>query len=243
MCPRTRVKQAIGTNGKKGKAVVGVREKGKARRKRQIIQAAKHLLATGGIDALSTRRLAEEAELSVHTLYALVGSKEQILEAVMADNHERVLEDLLKIDEHHAIEKLFAIVESTYAIIAEDSAAQKPIMRMLMTRYYEGNLNPIPWWQMAQEKGWIESAIAEATVQGQLRGMFPPAQIADMLMKIYLSNLRDYLFDQTTLANFRNATHFEFWFCLSGLAVETQRDAFLAKAMDAASLLQQTAPE
>ena len=57
---------------------VSIREKGKARRKQQIIQAAKRLLAAGGIDALSTRKLAEEAELSVHTLYALVGSKNKI---------------------------------------------------------------------------------------------------------------------------------------------------------------------
>lgn len=216
---------------------MSVREKGKARRKRQIIQAAKHLLATGGIDALSTRRLAEEAELSVHTLYALVGSKDQILEAVMADNHERVLDDLMKIDEHHAIEKLFAIIESTYAIIAEDSAAQKPIMRMLMTRYYEGNLNPNPWWLMAQEKGWIEGAIAEATAQKQLNGSFPATIIADMLMKIYLSNLRDYLFDQATLDDFRDATRFEFWFCLSNIATKTQREGFLQKASEAAALV------
>lgn len=217
--------------------MASVREKGKARRKQQIIQAAKHLLAKGGIDALSTRRLAEEAELSVHTLYALVGSKEQILEAVMADNHERVLEDLLKIDKHHAIEKLFAMVESTYAIIAEDSAAQKPIMRMLMTRYYEGNLNPVPWWQMAQEKGWIESALVEATAQKQLVALFPAASIADILMKIYLSNLRDYLFDQTSLDTFRHATHFEFWFCLANIAAPSVRDAFLKNATEAAERL------
>lgn len=214
--------------------MAGVREKGKARRKRQIIQAAKHLLATGGIDALSTRRLADEAELSVHTLYALVGSKDQILEAVMADNHERVLDDLMKIDEHHAIDKLFAIINSTYAIIAEDSAAQKPIMRMLMTRYYEGNLNPNPWWLMAQEKGWIESAIAEASAARQLNSVFPASVIADMLMKIYLSNLRDYLFDQATLDDFRNSTRFEFWFCLSNIATRAHRDAFLEKASEAA---------
>lgn len=217
--------------------MVGIREKGKARRKGQIIEAAKRLLSTGGIDALSTRRLAEEAELSVHTLYALVGSKDQILEAVMADNHERVLEDLVRIDSQQAVEKLFAIIDSTYRIIADDSAAQKPIMRMLMTRYYEGNLNPNPWWLMAQEKGWIESAIAEATAQKQLSTVFPGTLIADMLMKIYLSNLRDYLFDQATLDDFRNGTRFEFWFCLSNIATKPHRESFLEKALEAAQLV------
>jgi len=122
--------------------VAGLREKGKARRKEQIIEAAKRLLASGGLEALSLRRLADEAELSVRTLYSLVGSKEQVLEAVMQQNHDRVLADLLDTDEKHPVEKLIAFVDSTYRIIAEDAAAQKPLMRVLMTFYYEGRLSP-----------------------------------------------------------------------------------------------------
>lgn len=217
--------------------MTGIREKGKARRKQQIIHAAKRLLAAGGIEALSTRRLAEEAELSVHTLYALVGSKDLILDAVMADNHERVLEDLLKVNEQQAIEKVFAIVESTYRIIAEDSAAQKPVMRLLMTRLYEGKLNPNPWWLLAQEKGWMESAVAEAVDHGLLRPGFPARLIGDMLMKIYLANLREYLFDQRDLTTCRDTTIFEFWLCLANLAVDAHRESYLAKADAAARSL------
>jgi AcrR family transcriptional regulator len=205
--------------------MTGIREKGKARRKEQIIQAAKRLLATGGIDALSTRKLAEEAELSVHTLYALVGSKDQILDAVMEDNHNRVLATILEINEQHPIEKIFAIVDSTYQIISEDSAAQKPLMRVLMTLFYEGSLNPNPWWLLAQEKGWLESAIAEAIKQKLLRRDFPAALVADMLMKIYLANLREYLFDKVSLEAYRNTTTFEFWFCLSNIATSRPKSS------------------
>jgi AcrR family transcriptional regulator len=217
--------------------MTGIREKGKARRKEQIIQAAKRLLAAGGIDALSTRKLAEEAELSVHTLYALVGSRDQILDAVMEDNHNRVLTAILEINEQHPIEKIFAIVDSTYQIISEDSAAQKPLMRVLMTLFYEGTLNPNPWWLLAQEKGWMESAVAEAIKQKLLRKDFAAAQIADMLMKIYLANLREYLFDKVTLDAYRNTTLFEFWFCLSNIATDELRKKYLKRAKDAAALL------
>lgn len=217
--------------------MTGIREKGKARRKEQIIQAAKRLLATGGIEALSTRKLAEEAELSVHTLYALVGSKDQILDAVMEDNHNRVLAAILEINEQHPIEQIFAIVDSTYQIIAEDSAAQKPLMRVLMTLFYEGNLNPNPWWLLAQEKGWMESAVTEAMKQKLLRRDFPAPRIADMLMKIYLANLREYLFDKVSLQAYRDTTAFEFWFCLSNIATDEFRRRYLKKAKDAAALL------
>jgi len=217
--------------------VTGIREKGKARRKQQIIQAAKRLLAAGGIEALSTRKLAEAAELSVHTLYALVGSKDKILEAVMADNHNRVLSDILAINAQHPIEQIFAFVESTYRIIAEDSAAQKPLMRVLMTLFDEGALGCEPWWMIDQEKDWMESAVAAAIDQGLLAPDFPASVIADMLMKIYLTNLRDYLFGRAGLEAYRDRATFEMWFCLSSIAADRTRADYAARAREAAARL------
>jgi AcrR family transcriptional regulator len=217
--------------------VTGVREKGKARRKQQIILAAKRLLAAGGIEALSTRKLAEEAELSVHTLYALVGSKNEILEAVMEDNHNRVLSDILAINARHPIEQIFAFVESTYLIIAEDSAAQKPLMRVLMRLFDEGTLGSKPWWMMAQEKGWMVSAVAEAIGLGLLRPDFPAPVVADMLMKSYLTNLRDYLFGRASLEAYRDHATFELWFCLSAIAADGTRTDYAARAREAAARL------
>jgi len=219
------------------RAMTGVREKGKARRKDRIIQAAKGLLASGGIDALSTRKLAQAAQLSVHTLYTLVGSKEQILGAVMEDNHKRVLANILDIDEQHPVEKIFAIVETTYKIISEDCAAQKALMRVLMTLYYEGGLNPNPRWLLAQEKGWMDAAVAEAAEQKILRAEYPATVIGGMLMKIYLANLRDFLFDKCDLDTFRKTTLFEFWLTLSNLATDPVREKYLKNAKAAARKL------
>lgn len=218
-------------------AAPGVREKGKARRKQQILQAAKRLLAEGGIEALSTRKLAEAAELSVHTLYALVGSKNAILEAVMADNHNRVLADILEVDEQNPIDRIFAIVDSTYRIILEDSITQRPLMRVLMTLFYEGGLNPNPWWMLAQEKGWMTSAVAEAMRLKLLRPDYPAPAVADMLMKLYLANLREYLYDKVSLEAYRVSTNFEFWFCLSNLATDRFRGEYGAHARKAAEAL------
>ena len=217
--------------------MAGLREKGKARRKEQIIQAAKQLLASGGLAALSLRRVAQEAELSVRTLYSLVGSKEQVLAAVMQQNHDRVLADLLDIDEKNPVEKLIAFVDSTYRIIAEDAAAQKPLMRVLMTFYYEGRLSAHPWWLLSTEKGWMDRAVAEAVSRGMLGERVPPILIGDLLMKIYLSNLRDYLFDRCELDDFRDRTVFEFWFTISNVANSRLRSRYLASALACARRL------
>jgi AcrR family transcriptional regulator len=229
-----------GHRGRDGQAhrVTSLREKGKARRKQQIIQAAKRLLAAGGIDGLSTRKLAEEAELSVHTLYALVGSKDKILEAVMQDNHNRVLGDIIAINARNPIEQIFAFVDSTYGIIAEDEAAQKPLMRVLMTLFDQGALGSDPWWMMAQEKGWMLGAVAEAIDRELLAPDFPAPVIADMLMKIYLTNLRDFLFDRCGLEAYRDRATFELWFCLSNIAADRTRADYAAQARAAAARLQ-----
>ena len=145
---------------------------------------------------------------------------------------------LLAVEETiRAIEQIFAILDSTYQIIAEDSAAQKPLMRVLMTLFDEGKLNPVPWWMMAQEKDWMKQAIAEATRLGLLKPDFPSAAIADMLMRIYLANLRDYLFDKTSLDAFRDSATFEFWFCLSNIAADGARADYAARASRAAASL------
>jgi len=58
-----------------------------------------------------------------------------------------------------------------------------------------------------------------------------------MLMKIYLVNLRDYLFDKAGLDAFRDSTTFELWFCLSNIAAGPTRADYAARARAAAARL------
>ena len=51
-------------------------------RRRRILEAARNLIATGGMQALSMRKLAAESGLAVTTLYNLYGSRDEILFAL-----------------------------------------------------------------------------------------------------------------------------------------------------------------
>ncbi|MDE0890535.1 MAG: helix-turn-helix domain containing protein, partial [Phycisphaerales bacterium] len=57
----------------------GLRERNIELRRQKILKAARGLLSRGGLGALSMRKLAEEASLSVNTLYNLWGTREEIL--------------------------------------------------------------------------------------------------------------------------------------------------------------------
>ena len=81
---------------------MSLREKGKARRKQQILDAVVTLLQAEGFSALSTSRIAEEAEVSVATLYNLMGSIDNILDVM--------------------VEQLFVEFKSAYTHITRDLA-------------------------------------------------------------------------------------------------------------------------
>jgi AcrR family transcriptional regulator len=68
----------------------GLREKGKNRRRHEILQAARALIMSEGIEGVSMRRIAEWANLSPGTLYNLYGSKEEILYALLNESLDRV---------------------------------------------------------------------------------------------------------------------------------------------------------
>ena len=80
------------------------REENRAERRDRVLNAARKLIAEGGIEALTMRRLAQDAELAVNTLYSLFGgSREDILKAIIEDGiqdldrilHEKTIDDPL----------------------------------------------------------------------------------------------------------------------------------------------------
>ena len=62
---------------------MSLREVGKTRRRKRILEAARQCIQDGGAQNLSLKGIAEAAEVSVATLYNLFGSKEGIMVALL----------------------------------------------------------------------------------------------------------------------------------------------------------------
>ncbi|MEM7412019.1 MAG: helix-turn-helix domain-containing protein [Myxococcota bacterium] len=60
-------------------------------RRQRILEAARRLIAAGGVEALTMRKLAAEADLSVTTLYNLYGVRAEILHALVDDAVDRIV--------------------------------------------------------------------------------------------------------------------------------------------------------
>ena len=60
-----------------------LRSANKRRRRQQILQGAHTLISRDGVRALTMRSLAEESSVSVPTIYALVGGRDDVIAALM----------------------------------------------------------------------------------------------------------------------------------------------------------------
>jgi AcrR family transcriptional regulator len=70
---------------------VTLREQKMAERRERILVAAREIIAEDGLEALTTRALASRAQVTVPTVYNLVGAKDAVLFAAVEDQTRRFL--------------------------------------------------------------------------------------------------------------------------------------------------------
>jgi AcrR family transcriptional regulator len=78
--------------------VQSLRDLHKDERRAQILRAARDLVADGGLDALTMRAVAQRARLSVPTVYNLVGSRADVVAALLDAGGDQL--DALLVDSH-----------------------------------------------------------------------------------------------------------------------------------------------
>jgi len=71
---------------------VSKRETSKAKRKQRILFEARAIIAADGFEAFKLRDLAERSDLTVPTIYNLIGGKDDILKLIIGDMVEKLLE-------------------------------------------------------------------------------------------------------------------------------------------------------
>ena len=135
-----------------------LRERNVAVRRQQILKAARVLLSRGGIGALSMRKLAEEAELSVNTLYNLWGTREEILRALTLDARDRMEASLpLETSPEDPIAYCRTLVQATI----REMCRQHEFFRPMILAWLEGEIagEPSPIEPMEQEVGMLSQII------------------------------------------------------------------------------------
>jgi AcrR family transcriptional regulator len=82
----------------------------RARSSRRILDAARWLVELDGIDGLSMRRLAHEADVSVRTIYNLFGDKQGLIEALVRDSFDAMDAAVGGLDADDPIDRIWQAV-------------------------------------------------------------------------------------------------------------------------------------
>ncbi len=155
----------------------GRRERNVEARRQQILQAARVLLSRGGLGALSMRKLAEEASLSVNTLYNLWGTREEILKALTLDARDRMEASLPKnASPDDPLDYCRSLVQHN----VRGMCRQSELFRPMILAWLEGEIagHPAPVEHMAHSIGILSQVIRMARKRGFLDTALKSEQVA-----------------------------------------------------------------
>ena len=142
-------------------------------RRQRILAAARTLIAAGGTDALSMRKLAKQAGLSVTTLYNLFGARDEILQALVVDAIDQmqpILEREAPLDD--PLERCRAVITVSIRHIVERQAIFRPVLIAAHQGLAYGGFEAGKISQLAARMQAV--AIEAAVEQGLLRDLLDP---------------------------------------------------------------------
>lgn len=160
------------------------RDHEKQKRRDKILAAAKGALRDGGATGLTMRELATRAGVSVMTPYNLIGSKHDILMALLHQNTSRLEEEYSAQKERPAEERAYWIIEATTNRLREDSYYMQSIVTLLITGAIGKELERTSWpwvglWKEAASVTFYSASCDEAvnfdTFFSHLNGCFNEA--------------------------------------------------------------------
>lgn len=206
-----------------------LREFNMAKRRSRILHEARRLITGGGFDTFNLRALASAAEVTVPTIYNLVGNKEAIVTAlfldVVAEIDKRV--GLHRNDE--PLEMAVAAVTESTGMFEEDEdyyrAAFIAVEHLDQSGPHHHTVSQIYAWG---ECLFIDGLNACAEI-GLVRGRIPPAVLGQQILRSYRTSCRAWAFGQMSIQEFRAAALTDVYICLAADAVETFHATLIKK--------------
>ena len=206
-----------------------LREFNMAKRRSRILHEARRLITGGGFDTFNLRALASAAEVTVPTIYNLIGNKEAIVTAlfldVIAEIDKRV--GLHRNDE--PLEMAVAAVTESTGMFEEDEdyyrAAFIAVEHLDQCGPHHHTVSQIYAWG---ECLFIDGLNACAEI-GLVRGRIPPAVLGQQILRSYRTSCRAWAFGQMSIQEFRAAALTDVYICLAADAVETFHATLIKK--------------
>jgi AcrR family transcriptional regulator len=204
---------------------MSLREQGKERRRRRILDAAARLVEADGLDGLTMRRLSDAAGVSYATVYNLIGAKEDVLVAVLRAGLEDLAGELAAVESCNPLERAEALVKG----IVEHFVARPALYRPLVQAVHEPAAGarglPIRRRTIAR----YEASIREAIGQGLLRDDLDPHVLARHVTLAVNGAIRRWAVGEMGAAGFRAEADYALRVTLLSVATRSIRKKLVAE--------------
>ncbi len=164
-----------------------LRTANKRRRRQQILLAAHDLIARDGVQALTMRSLAEHSSVSVPTVYALVGGRDEVIAALMETAVQRFDTGMAALTTR-GLFRATAIVE----LFADILDHERDLLRALLASgaLVAAGSEP-PLFHRRQVE--LERAFREAVEDGELRADVDPVFAATTAVRLGMGVIFDWV--------------------------------------------------
>ena len=202
-------------------ATHSVREQNMQKRRERILAEARNLLARDGFDALNFRDLASKADVTVPTVYNLIGKKEEVLLALAEEVLAEIEARFPNKENADPLDAAAAVVAGCTQIFSENTDYYRPAFLALESldqsgQYHEEVERIYDWVGTLMHRG-IDICI-DANL---LRGRITREQMSTLMTRSFRMNCRAWAFGYNTIAEFREQALADLYLILAADAVET----------------------
>ncbi|MEM1397730.1 MAG: helix-turn-helix domain-containing protein, partial [Pseudomonadota bacterium] len=100
------------------------------KRRIQIMDTARQLLASRGYESLTMRDLAAESEVALKTLYRIYGNKDKLLQSAIVEQYRGAYEAIDQDTKRVGLDRVFFIAESIAARVLEEASFIRALSKM-----------------------------------------------------------------------------------------------------------------
>jgi len=190
-------------------------------RRARILAAARELLTQGGMEAFNLRELARQADVTVPTLYNLIGNKEEILVALFTQVLQAIETRVATASTAEPLARIEGVVLASTEIFAEDEAYYRSAFLAVEAVNQSGAHHD----QAAQLYAWGERLLTQGVLAcrraGLLRGRVRAAQLGELVVRAYRTSCRAWAVGHLSLDAFRAQALADLQITLAADAVDT----------------------
>lgn len=206
-----------------------LRDVNMAKRRQRILLEARNLITRSGFDALNLRALAAAAELTVPTIYNLIGKKEALVVALFTDALSEIEQRVSSHQKAQPLAMAEAVVTESIALFEEDEDYYRAAFLAVESLDQSGTHHDT----VAEVYRWGESLVSSGCAAcrnaGLLRGRIPPRLLDEQILRSYRTSCRAWAFRQIAIDKFRASALADVYISLAADAVDTFHATLMKK--------------